>query len=253
MNKIYSILFLFFLCACANVYELHAQEDLQSVEDNKVIVYLKNGSKFQGRLLDWNQAEKTMTFDMYGNTVQFYVGEVRKIIDLDIDTSPLYSFEETGIYYHLRTNFISGNPGNRSNFQPGVGLSISAGKRFNRMLSIGGGIGFDEYVLASSENILSTFGELSGYFHENNQSLFYNVAAGYGFAVHSDESNIRDSKGGWMMHPSLGVRLGKGNLKWTIDMGYKFQKANWVFENWGSLSDQDILYRRLTLRMGLMF
>jgi len=56
-----------------------------------------------------------------------------------------------------------------------------------------------------------------------------------------------------MIHPSVGIRLGKKDMKWTFDLGYKFQKANWVYDNWGTISDQSILYRRLTLRTGIMF
>ena len=153
----------------------------------------------------------------------------------------------------MRMNVITGNPGNRENQEPGLGLSVSAGKRFNRFLSVGGGIGFDEYIVGTSENILSTFGEVSGYLMPSNQSISYHLAAGYGFAFKDEEANLTSATGGWMVYPAVGFRLGKKNLKWTFDFGYKFQKANWVYDNWGTVSDQRILYRRLTLRTGVMF
>jgi len=181
MKIVKNILMLLFFCACANVAEMQGQEKVLN-EENKVLVYLNNGSKFEAKLLEWNTEEDIMIFDVYGSPVKFSSKDVKKMISLKANGSVAYNFKETGLYYHLRMNLITGNPGNRSNFQPGVGLSASVGKRMNRLLSYGVGIGFDHYIIRSSENILSTFGEVSGYFHESNQSLSYNVAAGYGFA-----------------------------------------------------------------------
>lgn len=244
----YILSFILFL-ACANVADLQGQETL----DNKVVVHLKNGSQFEGKLLDWDQETDILVFEIFGKEIKFPNSDIKKIVQVGIDYKPVYNFKETGPYYHLRLNMITGNPGRRENFEPGIGLSVSAGKRFNRLLSIGGGLGFDEYIVRTSENILSTFAEVSGYFFESNQSLSYNVGGGYGFAFKDEDRGITHAKGGWMIHPSLGLRLGKKDLKWTFDVGYKFQKANWVYENWGTISDQRILYRRLTLRTGIMF
>ena len=248
-NYINYILVFGLLCAFANVNEVHGQD----ATDNRVIVFLDNGSKFEAKLLDWNQELETMTFEAFGNEVVFPSKEIKKIVHLGAIETEAYTFKETGPYFHARMNLITGNPGNREYQEPGIGLSFSAGKRFNRFASVGVGIGFDEFIVGTSENILSTFGEFSGYLFENNQSISYNVAAGYGFAFKDEDARLTSATGGWMVHPALGLRLGKKKLKWTFDVGYKFQKANWVYENWGTISDQRILYRRLTLRTGVMF
>lgn len=248
-NYINYILVFFLLSACANVAEVHAQE----ITDNRVMVYLDNGSKFEANLQEWDQDNGSMTFEAFGNTVTFESADIKKIVHLGVDETVAYNFKEVGPYYHLRANLITGNPGNRENQEPGLGISVSAGKRFNRFLSVGGGIGFDEYIVGTSENILSTFGEVSGYLMPSNQTLSYHLAAGYGFAFTNEESNLTSATGGWMVYPAIGIRLGKKDMKWTFDFGYKFQKANWVYDNWGTISDQRILYRRLTLRTGVMF
>jgi len=106
------LLMILLVCACANVAEVHGQQQVQNeLEENKIIVYLKNGSKFEARLLEWNTEEKTITFEVYGKPVTFPSDEVRKIVGSNMDQSAVYNFKETGIYYHLRLNFISGNPG----------------------------------------------------------------------------------------------------------------------------------------------
>lgn len=248
-NYINYILALCFICACANISKLKAQTEV----DNRVVVYLDNGSQFEAKLVEWNQETDIMTFEAFGSKLEFANSDIKKIVHLGIDDSASYNFKETGNYYHLRMNVITGNPGNRQHSDPGIGVSFSTGKRFNRFASVGVGVGFDEFIVGTSENILSVFGEFSGYLLESNQSLSYNLAAGYGFAFVDEDSNLTSASGGWMVHPAVGLRLGKKRLKWTIDVGYKFQEANWVYQFWNSTSDQDILYRRLTVRTGVMF
>lgn len=244
----YLLLFIFFF-ASANVYEILGQD----VADNKVIVILENGSRFEANLVEWDQENNVIRLEAFGSIVEFSNDEVKSIVQKNLTKIEPYTFKEEGNYYQLRVNLISGNPGNRSNFQPGIGVSLSAGKRFNRLLSLGAGVSFDEYIVGTSENILSTFGEISGYLNPHNLSLSYSLAAGYGFAFKDEEANLTSAKGGMMVYPALGLRWGKNHLKWTFDVGYKFQDANWVYENWGTISDQNILYRRLTLRTGVMF
>lgn len=248
-NIVKYILVIFLVLACANICDVYGQGE----ENKRVIIHLENGSEFEANLIDWNQEAGTITVEGFGNELKFQISEVKKIIHLGVDTSPAYTFKETGFYYHARVNYITGNPGMREYQEPGIGISVSAGKRFNRFASVGLGLGYDEYVVGTPENILSTFAEFSGYLIPHNQSISYSLAAGYGFAFKNEDSNLISAKGGWMFYPAVGLRLGKKRMKWTFDIGYKFQEANWIYQNWNGTSDQDILYRRLTLRSGVMF
>lgn len=239
-----------FFFASANLYELVGQDQ----SSDEVTVFLKNGSQFDAKLIEWDQVKNTIKLEAFNSVIELSNDEIEKIIQQNMNLINPYNFKEQGNYYHIRVNMITGNPGNRSYMQPGIGVSIAAGKRFNRLLSVGGGVGFDEYIVGTSENILSAFGEVSGYLNPHNLSLTYNVAAGYGFASKNEEENLTEASGGWMVYPAVGFRWGKKHLKWTFDFGYKFQKANWVYDNgWGTVTDQDVLYRRLTLRSGVVF
>ncbi len=246
--KNYIALFLFFI-ASANLSLLLGQDETR----NRVIVNLENGSQFEANLLEWNQETNMIKLEAFGSIVEFSNEDIKSIVQKSIGEIEPYNFKEKGNYYHLRINKITGNPGRRSELIPGIGISFSSGKRINRLLSLGVGISYDDYVIGSSENILSSFAEVSGYFNPHNLSLSYGLAAGYGFAFKNEDSNLMEAQGGWMAYPSIGLRWGKKHLKWTFDIGYKFQRANWHYEWWDTRSEQRILYRRLTLRTGVMF
>lgn len=246
-NKIIILLLLVF--AFANGSEIIGQEK----QDGEVVIFLENGSQFQAKIVEWDPAKDVVKVEAFGNIIEFRNSDIKKIVQSDLQFGQLYNFKEEGLFFHFRANLISGNSGSRSSLEPGIGISAAAGKRFNRKLSIALGISFDEYINRTSENILATFGEVSGYVSPDNLSLSYSLAAGYGFAFKDEEIGLMDAKGGWMIYPAVGFRWGKNHLKWTLDFGYKFQKANWVYENWDTISDQRILYRRLTIRTGVMF
>ncbi len=245
-NKFIILLLIF---AFANAGEVFGQED----QEGEVIIFLKNGSQFQAKIIEWDPAQDVVKLEAFGNIIEFRNSDIKKIVQADIQFGHSYNFKEEGYYYQIRANLITGNSGDRSSLQPGIGISAAAGKRFNRKLSLGVGVSFDEYIARTSENILSVFGEVSGYVSPDNLSLSYSLAAGYGFAFENEEVGLMDATGGLMVYPAVGFRWGQKHLKWTLDFGYKFQEANWLYESWGTISDQRILYRRLTIRTGVMF
>lgn len=242
-------IFLFLCFAFANGSETFGQEN----QNEEVVIYLKSGSQFKAKIIEWDPAQDIIKLEAFGNIIELRNSDVKKIVQTDVKMGQSYNFKEEGFFYHIRANLITGNSGNRSSFEPGIGISATAGKRFSRKLSIGVGLSFDEYIARTSENILAAFGEVSGYVSPDNLSLSYSLAAGYGFAFKDEEIGLLEAGGGWMVYPAVGFRWGKKHLKWTLDFGYKFQKASWLYESWGTISDQSILYRRLTLRTGVMF
>lgn len=249
MKWTHLFLIFLFLGASANICELFGQEQ----NDNRVIVHLKNGSKFEANLVEWNQEAGIIKLEAFGSIVEFENKEIKSVVQKNLSKTEIYNFEEQGSFYQVRVNLITGNPGGRADYEPGIGISLAAGKRLSRKLSLAGGLSFDQYIIGTSENILSGFGEVSGYLHPENLSLSYSLAAGYGFAFKNEEETLTSATGGLMIYPAVGFRWGKKHLKWTLDFGYKFQKAHWVYEAWDIISDQNILYRRLTVRTGVMF
>jgi len=98
--------------------------------------------------------------------------------------------------------------------------------------------------------------ELRGYFTKRIKSPYYTVKGGYGFALKDEDDNITEAKGGYMIHPAVGIRLSADeDLNVLLDIGYKFQKATFKTEfPWGQdFFEKDITFKRLTLRLGLIF
>lgn len=235
---------------------------LQAQNKDEVVVVLKSGTTFSGEVKVWKVGEEITIVSEAGNEYTFQSELIEKIMErkyfektLFHDYKAPYNFKEEGLYYAVKASFIAGNFGNRQNENNGAGGSILVGKRYNRWLGVGVGAGYDSYVVDFGESVLPIFAELTGYFTPTNTSLSYGLAAGYSFAFSNEDKNIIDAKGGLMVHPHLGIRFGKNKLKYTLDLGYKFQKAAFTFRNaWDLRSrfEQRLLYKRVTLRFGVL-
>lgn len=165
-----------------------------------------------------------------------------------------YAFKEKGLYSatSLGANFADGGIEN----VVGLGFHHSSGYQINRMIGVGLGFGLDAYSLNRSEMVLPVFAEARGYLSKKKIAPYYALSTGYGFALRNVSQSITEARGGWMIHPAIGIRLGadKG-LNTTLDLGYRFQEASFVrtFLFNGETEVRDVTYRRLMLRMGILF
>lgn len=223
-----------------------------------VTVHLKNGSVVEGKIIEWAYGDFINLEMPWGSELKLEDQHIKKIIQHGIQVKDIkpYNFANRQLYFTARAQAILPNDGNRGHGVFGFGLSASAGYRFNRLLSIGGGFGFDRYLWDSGEDIVSIFSELSGYFNPTNTSLFYNLQMGYGFASPNNRYLLSEAKGGILTYPSIGIRFGSDNVKKTFDIGYKFQNAEFTYRDpWTSdrRSEQDVLFKRLTVRFGVIW
>ncbi len=237
---------------------VHGQEEVQ-VDNSEVILYLKSGSRIEGKIISWEPNKSIQLSTTWGSVIRFDTRDVKKVIQkstLAISVENPYNFKDQGIYYTVKGNFITGNPGNRAKSVNGIGFSMSAGHRFNRYLSVGAGLGWDQYVWNSGEELIPLFTEISGFLNESNSSLMYNLQVGYSIALKDQDYLMSYAKGGLMVYPSIGIRFGTNKtIKYTLDIGYKFQNAEFTYDDqwtFGTKSEQDLLYRRLTIRFGLL-
>lgn len=239
-----------------------AQGQNKKASRDEVVVILKSGTEFSGYVKEWKVGEVITIETEAGNEYTFTGDSIDKILQMklyeksnNLKFGTPYNFKESGRYYSVRGSIIKGNNGDRRNEQAGLGISLLAGHRFNRFIGIGAGVGYDSYTLESGESVLPLFVEASGYTTPTHTSLSYSLAAGYGLAFTNEEYGIIDAKGGLMVHPSIGMRFGKKKLKYTLDLGYRFQKANFTFrDQWNGRSrfEQRLLYKRVTLRFGVL-
>jgi len=250
-----------FFCLLANV----KAQDIPQRESYTMII-LNNGSKFHGEIVDWKYGESVTIKTKWDTRMVIPESDIRKLIEKERDyfvkdedgnyvkykAKNPYTYEEKGIYYSADLSLIYRNMGRRGSQNNGVGFSVSAGKKFNRLFTLGGGIGYDNYFWDSGESFVPIFVETRGFVHPTNQSLFYRLKLGGAIGVEDEDFELTQSTGGLFMHPAIGYRWGKKNTKMTLDLGYKIQHANLVYENAWSSSDQNITYRRLTLTLGVL-
>lgn len=234
----------------------------KSTKKDEVVVITKSGTTFSGEVKYWKVGEEITIISEAGNEYTFDGEDIDQVIErkyyeknLNMKFKTPYNFKEEGLYYAARLHGIAGNFGDRQKESNGAGVSLMAGKRFSRWMGVGVGVGYDSYIVDSGESVLPIFAELTGYFTPTNTALSYGLAAGYSLAFTNEDKNIIDAKGGLMVHPHLGLRFGSGNIKYTIDLGYRFQKAEFTFRNvWDGRSrfEQRLTYQRVMLRFGVL-
>jgi len=239
---------------------------------NKAIIVMKSGSILEAQIVEWNSNEQLVllsegimdiiTISQRDIHKIFPSGEMdakllsEKAIFLNnIASHKDYNFPHTGFYATAKAQFITGNEGDRANAINGFGVSVSAGHRFTRMLGVGGGIGYDQFIWNSGEEMIPVFAELNGFLTPSLTSLFYNIQAGYSIALSDERYAIESAKGGMMIYPSVGVRFGSAENKITLDIGYKFQNATYIYTDlWTPTSsrEQNVTFKRMTIRFGVI-
>lgn len=248
----YIILITLFLAPLTAAWtQIETSEDL-------MVVYLKDGSQIEGYVTKWDYQTSLFMKTTGGSIFEFPADKIDKVVQrslVNINSGPSYTFNESGQYYSWRVQGIIGNDGARQKETPGYGFSFLAGYRLNRFLGAGIGIGYDKFVNDTAEEVIPVFAEISGFGIPKNTSVSYSLGIGYSFARDNVEAGIVDAKGGLLIYPAVGLRFGEGKLKYTIDLGYKFQKTQFTFRNvWegSTLHEQRLTYKRLTLRFGIL-
>jgi hypothetical protein len=67
-------------------------------------------------------------------------------------------------------------------------------------------------------------------------------------------STIIEKKGGTFFSPNFGFRLGANpTSNWTLDFGMRLQKVSYSEGSFGFRLNRDLLFRRYTIRAGLIF
>ncbi len=123
------------------------------------------------------------------------------------------------------------------------------GYQFNQYLGVGAGLGFNFY----NHGFAPVYADVRGYLNQKAVSPFYAVQGGYGFAF--DQFGGQDDEeytGAWMLYPAVGLRFATSSgINILLEGGYHLQWAKRDF-SWSESTDE-IVYRRVGFRMGLLF
>ena len=243
--------FVFFCCA----FIVQAQKTV----DTKIldVVYLKDGSKLTGRIIRWD-LETSMDLQLAtGALITIPKDDIERVTqDLPVASRERYVrgprpylFKEEG-WYHNASAFIN------SSVFGGAGVHYVMGYRFNRMLGVGLGTGFESHDLSATRNFVPVYAEARGFFLPKKITPYYAVKVGYGFALRDELSGTVEAKGGIHFSPEVGMRFGGGIMSFYTGIEYKLQNATFTNDGqwWGGgIFTDKVSYRRFELRAGLLF
>lgn len=155
-----------------------------------------------------------------------------------------------------RVKYENPYAGNADQVDSKTSLTIQTfnGIQVHRKLSAGVTLGMDWYKAALLNPVAG--GIRYDILGRKNVQLFGTVDAGYAFAWFHDDPEGAETKGGLMVNPGLGMKVGKpGVAAFTITLTYKRQEAHVTkVPLWDQKERfEDRVYNRLALRLGISF
>ncbi len=224
------------------------------------MVFMKDGSVFAGELRAYE--EKSIKFVMGDVLATILKKDISKIV-LKGQTlqapSPtkniapeITDFIRSGFYNITYGSLNSGADAFQGDVVSGLGISNITGKQLNKYLGIGLGISYNAMYVGAGENLMPIFIDVRGYLKEKKVSPYYNIGMGYNFTFKNEEKQIVDSKGGIMLRPAVGFKIGSAESSFLIDLGFNFSKADFTRDYSWETRENKMTYRRLELRVGLL-
>ena len=137
------------------------------------------------------------------------------------------------------------------------GLHSVTVKQMSRKVGVGFGVGIDGYLAERGETVYPVYGVYRMYPFDKHREYYLGAGLGYGFAFKNNAKNILKARGGIYAEPSIGFRSSsKDGTSLNIEIGYRLQDA--YFEEQSEFTEndlqiRDVNYRRLVVRVGLMF
>lgn len=231
------------------------------------VIYLKDGSILRGTMLEYQRGD-FLRFRMSTGEMRIDDADIERIVQEPRDPMvtmvmkrekkpKVYAFREKGFYSSVVFSLLPGGGEYRSEL--GLSLQAAFGHQFSRHLGIGAGLSLDGYANESGgDTFIPIFAEARGYLWKKKNTPYWNLGAGYGFPLRTDSENqeVRRFEGGYMFHPAIGYRLGADKtINLALDIGYKFQRAITEREFFfsGEIVTRDVVYRRLCLRVSVIF
>ena len=195
---------------------------LAFAQNNQEIVYLKNGNKVKGIIIEEipNTSIKVKTSN--GSILVYSIHEIEKIISPEdeifqkkfrfkqYNNNPTY--DKTGYKGFIDFGGVIGI-GNRGD--GAIAVSTTHGYQFNPYFFFGAGIGI-EYHMNWETFFIPVFADIKTYFLNKNISPFLGLKAGY---------SVYDGKGCYI-NPHIGVTLSSSpRFGMNLTIGYNMQKA----------------------------
>lgn len=222
----------------------YAQNDSS---ENEIKVYLKNGSVLKGELVDYNPNEN-LVFILNGHEITLAAKEVKKIVMTASSSRKNISKIKEGKLYH-RTNIglLSNANGN------GISLNYSALYLHKHWFGLGIGTGIDNYYFREGRNVYPVFLEFRSYLVDANSSPYVSLKSGYGIIFADEDLSQVNARGGFILNPTFGYRIGSQGLMTDIYLGLRFQRANYDIDTGWETRQQEIQWNRVEMGAAISF
>ena len=262
-----------------------AQEEKEQFKD---VVYLINGKKMKGHIIDYKIGEslkiklkngriftikesiiKKVEFYRPGSATDYDYGDEYGFYKKNADDETAYEFKERGLVGNFSLVIMPGKNNvqySSGSYRPynvnGTGYNINIGLayRFSRPFALGGGMGISTFGFGLEEYFMPLYFDVSSILKDRRISPFIKLKAGYGFIV-STANNVLKSNGGLYLNPVLGIKKStRSAVDFIIGIGYTYQKA--YFEHgfpgpYGTVKPpvyhHDITFNRININLGVYF
>ena len=225
-------------------------------QDTSSTIYLENGSKLNGKIIE--RDSQKLTLEIVGGNIWVVQYQEVDSITTEIDNS------ENQFVHHSHYGIESDQYLERRlarNILRNFSLQHSLSYKWTYYLMTGVGTGL---YLQNRVTTWPVFAEISGDILSRDVTPYYAIKAGYAFAIGDNiqpENFTRRWKGGFLVHPSFGYKfyIGENGGSLVMNVGYKIQRVESRFEErtgpWGQpvRSKLRYTYRRLTLGLGATF
>jgi len=159
-----------------------------------------------------------------------------------------------GLFGRVKYNNIYTGNEERTDSKTSLTVQTFNGLLVTKRLSTGVTLGMDWYKTALLNPIAAGIRyDLCG---RKNVQLYGTLDAGYAFAWFHDDSENYNTKGGMMVNPGIGLKVGKpGAAAFTMALTYKRQEAHVDKPPMWDQKErfEDRVYNRLALKLGISF
>jgi len=216
-------------------------------------VILKQGNVMIGAITDYVPGEYLAMELKTGNNLRFTDKQIKRVI---MHQGGLGNGSSGEVFVPVRKNRLY----NETDFSiltgpssVGVSLSHNVLFQYTQRLSLGGGVGIDNYKVEPGKSIFPLYANAKYYLLNGTSAPYVGMKMGYGFGFTNEDANITEASGGYMASPYFGLRLGSRGTMINLFSGLKIQKADYVITRSWETRREDILYRRVILGMSVMF
>lgn len=221
----------------------------QNETDNntEVTIEMKSGSVLVGRLISYDPNTETVV-EISGNQLTFDSQKIKKIVMKTSTEAKSINRLKTKKIYN-RTNFalLSNANGN------GISLNHSVLYQHSRWVGVGIGGGIDNYYFSAGRNVYPLFLEFRSFLVDRNSSPYVSLKSGYGFTFSNEDLGQTLTRGGFLINPTFGYRIGSSGVFMDFYLGLRFQDAIYETNSGWSQSKQDIQWNRVELGFGVSF